>query len=67
MHQISNILSIIKHGGGSVMVWSVISYYDVLDLVFIEDNLTGGEYNTILASDLFKFVRKHQMVDFIFM
>ncbi|ORD98449.1 TC3A [Hepatospora eriocheir] len=49
------------------MVWGAISYYGVSDLVFIEEKINGGEYKTILTRHLFKFARKHQIDDFIFM
>ncbi|ORD99012.1 TC1A [Hepatospora eriocheir] len=46
-HETLNILPTVKHSEGSVMIWGVISYYSVLDLVFIEDKITDEQYKTI--------------------
>lgn len=47
-----NVISTVKHGGGSVMVWGCMAASGVGNLVFIESTMNKTDYLTILKDNL---------------
>ena len=62
-----NMQSIVKHGGGLVMVWDCMSSSEVGKLVFIEDIMDKLVYLDILKNNVKKSVEKLNLGDnFVF-
>lgn len=53
-----NIISTVKHGGGSVMVWGCMAASGVGNLVFIESTMNKLDYLNILQNNLHASVEK---------
>lgn len=51
----------VKHGGGNVKCWGCFSSSGVGNLVFIDGNMTGEMYRTILDNNLLQSVEKLKM------
>ena len=51
----------VKHGGGSVMVWSCITWSGVGFLVFIDGNMDKQLYKTILQEDLLRTLEDYHL------
>ncbi|CAF4494487.1 unnamed protein product [Rotaria socialis] len=55
------IVPTVKHGGGNVKCWGCFSASGVGNLVFIDGNMTGEMYRTILDNNLLQSVEKLKM------
>lgn len=49
----------VKHGGGHIMVWGIVTPFGVGRLVRIEGNMTGAQYQDILEEGLLGTARDH--------
>jgi hypothetical protein len=58
-----NIVNIVSHGGGGVMVWAGISYRQRTQLHFIDGNLNAEKYHDeILRSIVVPLIRRHHLM-----
>jgi len=51
------LVSTVKHGGGSVMIWVAISWYSADPIIILNGQITVSDYMDILGSQVHPFIQ----------
>jgi len=57
IHNPECLVPIVKHGDGSVMIWTAITWYSADPIIILNGQITASDYVDILGSQVLQFLR----------